>query len=59
MFFLPFRVCLASMFAKSSNMTPTVFLAKFKIGIKNIEFYSNFKSAEKVAKTLTLKKIES
>ncbi len=47
---------MASKFAKSSNMTPTVFLPKFNVGIKNIEFCSNFKSVEKVALTLTLKK---
>jgi hypothetical protein len=57
--FLPFRVRLASKFAKSANMTLKLFVQHiFNMGIRNAEYDANFETVEKVAKMLTCRKLD-
>ncbi len=54
--FEPFRACLASKFAKSTNMTAKNFLGnKIKKVSKNTKFLADFKSVENVSQKFTKK----
>jgi hypothetical protein len=45
-----------SKFSKSANMSKTKLFTKFKIDVKNAEFYADFESVRFVSKKLLAKK---